>query len=72
MKFFLDTANLEQIKEAASWGLLDGVTTNPTLISKEDLNFEALIKIVAIWENREMSHLFCNNNLFINRYMKGE
>ncbi|NOX88244.1 MAG: fructose-6-phosphate aldolase [Calditrichaeota bacterium] len=35
MKFFIDTANLDQIKEAASLGVLDGVTTNPTLISKE-------------------------------------
>jgi len=43
MKFFLDTANLEQIKEAASWGILDGVTTNPTLVSKENLKFEDLI-----------------------------
>ncbi len=36
MKFFIDTANIEQIKEAASLGVLDGVTTNPTLISKEE------------------------------------
>ncbi len=35
MKFFIDTANIEQIKEAASLGVLDGVTTNPTLVSKE-------------------------------------
>ncbi len=35
MKFFIDTANLEEIKEAASLGVLDGVTTNPTLLSKE-------------------------------------
>lgn len=35
MKFFIDTANLDQIKEAASIGVLDGVTTNPTLISRE-------------------------------------
>lgn len=35
MKFFIDTANLEEIKEAASIGVLDGVTTNPTLISRE-------------------------------------
>ena len=35
MKFFIDTANVEEIREAASYGLLDGVTTNPTLISKE-------------------------------------
>ncbi len=35
MKFFLDTANLEEIREAASMGIIDGVTTNPSLISKE-------------------------------------
>ncbi len=47
MKFFLDTANLSQIKEAASWGILDGVTTNPTLISKENVKFEELIKEIT-------------------------
>ncbi len=47
MKIFLDTANLEQIKEAASWGILDGVTTNPTLVSKENLKFEDLIKEIC-------------------------
>ena len=36
MKFFIDTANINEIKEAASIGILDGVTTNPTLISKEE------------------------------------
>jgi transaldolase len=36
MKFFIDTANIDEIKEAASIGILDGVTTNPTLLSKED------------------------------------
>ena len=35
MKFFIDTANREEIKEAASLGILDGVTTNPTLLSRE-------------------------------------
>ncbi len=47
MKIFLDTANLEQIKEAASWGLVDGVTTNPTLVSKENMKFEDLIKKIC-------------------------
>jgi transaldolase len=47
MKIFLDTANLEQIKEAASWGILDGVTTNPTLVSKENLKFKDLIKEIC-------------------------
>jgi len=35
MKFFIDTANIDEIREAASLGLLDGVTTNPTLLSRE-------------------------------------
>lgn len=47
MKFFLDTANVDQIKEAASWGMLDGVTTNPTLVSKENRKFEELIKEIC-------------------------
>src|ERR1700722_3706696 len=35
MKFFLDTASVEEIKKAASMGVLDGITTNPTLVAKE-------------------------------------
>lgn len=35
MKIFLDTANIEEIKTAVSWGIIDGVTTNPTLMAKE-------------------------------------
>ncbi|MEO7860938.1 MAG: transaldolase family protein, partial [Nitrospirales bacterium] len=46
MKFFLDTANVKEIQEAASWGLLDGVTTNPSLVAKEGRSFkEMLIEI---------------------------
>ncbi|HUH25289.1 MAG TPA: transaldolase family protein, partial [Flavobacterium sp.] len=37
MKFFIDTANLEQIKEAQALGVLDGVTTNPSLMAKEGI-----------------------------------
>src|SRR6266498_3756153 len=49
MKFFLDTANLDEIREVASTGILDGITTNPTLISKEGNSFEdQLLKICAI------------------------
>jgi transaldolase len=49
MKFFLDTANLNEIRDAASTGILDGITTNPTLISKEGNTFEdQLLKICAI------------------------
>lgn len=47
MQIFLDTANLDQILEAASWGILDGVTTNPTLVSKENEKFEDLIRKIA-------------------------
>jgi len=43
MKLFLDTANLNEITEVASWGILDGVTTNPSLVSKESMKFEDLI-----------------------------
>lgn len=49
MKFFIDTANIKQIKEAASLGLLDGVTTNPSLVAKEGMNFkELLVEICKI------------------------
>jgi len=49
MKFFLDTANLNEIREAASTGILDGVTTNPSLIAAEGNDFEEqLLKICAI------------------------
>ena len=37
MKFFIDTANLDQIKEAKDLGILDGVTTNPSLMAKEGI-----------------------------------
>lgn len=46
MKFFLDTANIEEIKEGISWGCVDGLTTNPTLISKEmkgDRDFKSMV-----------------------------
>lgn len=47
MKFFIDTANVEEIKEVASWGILDGVTTNPSLIAKEGRVFEEVIREIA-------------------------
>lgn len=43
MKFFIDTANLDQIKEAAALGVLDGVTTNPSLMAKEGIKGEAAV-----------------------------
>ncbi len=47
MKIFIDTANIAEIKEAASWGILDGVTTNPTLISKEKKEPVELIREIC-------------------------
>ncbi len=47
MKFFLDTANLTEIKEVAGWGFLDGVTTNPSLCAKENVRFEDLIQEIC-------------------------
>ncbi|MFC1886054.1 fructose-6-phosphate aldolase [Thermodesulfobacteriota bacterium] len=47
MKFFLDTANIEEIKEACSMGMIDGVTTNPSLIAKEGRDFETIIKDIC-------------------------
>lgn len=47
MKIFLDTANIDQIKEAVSWGIIDGITTNPTLVSRENMPFEKLIKQIC-------------------------
>jgi len=44
MKFFLDTANIEEIKKASEWGILDGVTTNPTLISKTGRPFKEVVQ----------------------------
>ena len=47
MKFFLDTANIDEIKRINELGLVDGITTNPTLISKEGRPFEEVIKDIA-------------------------
>jgi transaldolase len=48
MEFFLDTASLDEIREAARWGIVTGVTTNPTLMAKErDAEFSETIKAIA-------------------------
>jgi len=47
MKFFIDTANIDEIKEAHSMGMVDGVTTNPSLIAKEGRDFEEIIKEIC-------------------------
>ncbi len=47
MKFFIDTANVDEIREAASMGLLDGVTTNPSLVAKEKKDFRKLLEEIC-------------------------
>jgi transaldolase len=47
MKFFIDTASITEIKEAASLGILDGVTTNPSLVAKEGKDFRKLLEEIC-------------------------
>ena len=47
MKFFLDTANLDELKKGASWGIVDGVTTNPSLIAKEGRPIEEQVRMIC-------------------------
>lgn len=50
VKIFLDTANLKQIRKVYEYGIIDGVTTNPTLISREkNVEFYAHLKKYVIW-----------------------
>lgn len=56
MKFFLDTANLEEIRQGVSFGVIDGITTNPTLVAKEKQPFrEHVIEICKIVKDGEVS-----------------
>jgi transaldolase (EC 2.2.1.2) len=47
MKLFIDTANIDEIKEVNSWGVLSGVTTNPSLIAKEGRVFEEVVEEIT-------------------------
>jgi len=47
MQFFIDTANIEEIKTASTWGIIDGVTTNPSLIAREGKNLVEVIKEIT-------------------------
>ena len=47
MKFFIDTGNLDEIKKAKDLGILDGVTTNPSLVSKEGRDFKSLLRDIC-------------------------
>lgn len=55
MKIFLDTASLKDIREAASLGVVDGVTTNPTLVSREEGKFEDIIREICSIVNGPVS-----------------
>lgn len=55
MKFFLDTANVDEIREAAALGVLDGVTTNPSLVAKEGRDFIQVLKEIVSLVNGPIS-----------------
>jgi transaldolase len=55
MKLFIDTANLDEIREANSWGIIDGVTTNPSLVAKEGKDFKKLIEEICSIVNGPIS-----------------
>ena len=55
MKIFIDTANIKEIREAVSMGLLDGVTTNPSLVAKEGREFKELLKEICSVVNGDIS-----------------
>lgn len=47
MKLFVDTANIDEIREINEWGVIDGVTTNPSLIAKEGRDFKRVVKEIS-------------------------
>jgi transaldolase len=55
VKFFLDTANLDELKKGANWGIVDGVTTNPTLIAKEGRPIEEQVRLICDIVNGDIS-----------------
>jgi transaldolase len=55
MRFFLDTANLEELKAGARWGIVDGVTTNPSLIAKEGVPIEEQVAKICEIVNGDIS-----------------
>ena len=53
MKIFIDTANIEEIRDAATLGVIDGVTTNPSLIAKEDIP-ELALRLLLFHEDHPL------------------
>ena len=74
MKFFIDTANIEEIKKGVEMGMVDGVTTNPSLIAKEDKPFEEIVAeicktvdgpVSAEVVSLEFGQIFCEFHILI-------
>ena len=58
MKIFLDTADIEEIRTVARWGILDGVTTNPTLFSKTSgMSYEEVLKVMDILQQGQVKRV---------------
>jgi transaldolase len=55
MKFFLDTANIDEIRDAAEYGLIDGITTNPSLVAKEKKDFKDILRDITKLVNGPIS-----------------
>lgn len=55
MKLFIDTANIDEIRETASWGIISGVTTNPSLIAKEGRDFHQVVQEICTIVNGPIS-----------------
>ena len=76
MKIFIDTANVAEIKKANEWGIIDGVTTNPSLIAKEEKKFEQIFREIvdtvngpiSVEVNREDAEGMVEEALFLARW----
>jgi transaldolase len=55
VKLFLDTANLDEIREINRWGVLRGITTNPTLVTREERDFLPLVKEICSMVDGDVS-----------------
>ena len=57
MKLFIDTANIDEIREINEWGILSGVTTNPSLIAKEGRDFVEVVKEIIFLQSRNLRQI---------------
>ena len=68
MEFFLDTADVDEIREIASWGILDGVTTNPSLIKKSGRDFKQVVGEIALLNQYNVIEFFDDDINKIKKY----